>query len=152
MILLAFTGHGQSTYSARRHVDLLGTDWLQTQRIRSRSDVNVLWTCSCRTEVLVELGSCILTLLVGCQEEHPACRSWLMRCWRDCLSGVRCRLSAYCLSVLMPLPPQNPVIACLIYLPLVLPFWYWLTEVVLENRLFNGCSYQTCILQNRWAE
>ena len=35
-----------------------------------------------------------LTLLVGCQEEHPACKSWVMGCWCDYLSGARCRLFA----------------------------------------------------------
>ena len=37
-----------------------------------------------------------LTLLVGCQEEHQACKNWVTRCWRGYLSGVRCRLFAYC--------------------------------------------------------
>ena len=38
-----------------------------------------------------------LALLVGCHEEHPACRYWVMRCWCTCgyLSGARCRLFAY---------------------------------------------------------
>jgi len=36
-----------------------------------------------------------LTLLVGLQEEHPACKHWVMRCWCGCLSGARCRLFAY---------------------------------------------------------
>ena len=36
-----------------------------------------------------------LTLLVGCQEEHPACKNWVMRCWCGYLSGARCRLFAY---------------------------------------------------------
>jgi len=31
-----------------------------------------------------------LTLLVGCQEEHPACKKRVMRCWRGYLSRVRC--------------------------------------------------------------
>ena len=36
-----------------------------------------------------------LTLLVGHQEEHPACKNWVMRCWCGYLSGARCRLFAY---------------------------------------------------------
>jgi len=31
---------------------------------------------------------------------------------------------------------QNPTISCLV----VLPFWYRLTQVVLEKRPLNGCS------------
>jgi len=35
-----------------------------------------------------------LTLLVGRQEEHPACKNW-MGCWCNSLSTERCRLFAY---------------------------------------------------------
>jgi len=42
-----------------------------------------------------------LTLLVGWQEGHPACKNRVVRCWRGYLSGARCRL-AY--AQLMPLP------------------------------------------------
>ena len=42
-----------------------------------------------------------LTLLVGRQEGHPACKHWVVGCWRGYLSGARCRL-AY--AQLMPLP------------------------------------------------
>ena len=42
-----------------------------------------------------------LTLLVGWQEGHPACKNWVVRCWLGYLSGARCRL-AY--AQLMPLP------------------------------------------------
>jgi len=34
-----------------------------------------------------------LTLLVGWQEGHPACKIRVMECWCGCLSGVRCRLA-----------------------------------------------------------
>jgi len=37
-----------------------------------------------------------LTLLVGRQEGHPACKkTWVVGCWRGYLFGARCRL-AYC--------------------------------------------------------
>jgi len=36
-----------------------------------------------------------LTLSVGRQEEHPACKNWVMRCWCGYLSGARCILFAY---------------------------------------------------------
>jgi len=32
-----------------------------------------------------------LTMLVGWQEGHPACKNWLMRCWCGYLSEVRCK-------------------------------------------------------------
>jgi len=34
-----------------------------------------------------------LTLLVGRQEGHPACKNRVVGCWRGCLSGARCRLA-----------------------------------------------------------
>jgi len=37
-----------------------------------------------------------LTLLVGYQEEHPACiKYWVMRCWRGYLSAVMSKWLAY---------------------------------------------------------
>jgi len=36
-----------------------------------------------------------LALLVGCQEERPAWKNWVMRCWRGYLSGVKCKWFAY---------------------------------------------------------
>jgi len=34
-----------------------------------------------------------LTLLVGRQEGHPACKKRVVGCWRGCLSEARCRLA-----------------------------------------------------------
>jgi len=34
-----------------------------------------------------------LTLLVGQHEGHTACKNWVVGCWRDYLSGARCRLA-----------------------------------------------------------
>ena len=49
---------------------------------------------------------------------------------------------ADCLHIvqLMPLHPQTPLSLASFKSRLVLPFWYWLTQVVLEKRLLNGCS------------
>ena len=56
-----------------------------------------------------------LTLLVGRQEEHPACRNRLIRCWCGYLSAARCRLFCiwnswwHCIPRLHHLlPPLNP--------------------------------------------
>jgi len=59
----------------------------------------------------------VLTLLVGHWEEHPACRNWVMRCWRGCLSGARCRLFAY--GPADATATQNPIgphISCFIWI------------------------------------
>jgi len=34
-----------------------------------------------------------LTLLVGWQEGHPACKNWVMGCWHDYLTQARCRFA-----------------------------------------------------------
>jgi len=34
-----------------------------------------------------------LTLLVGRQKGHPACKNWVFGCWRGILFGARCRLA-----------------------------------------------------------
>jgi len=41
---------------------------------------------------------------------------------------------------LMPLPSQTPSSLALFKFRLVLPFWYRLTQVILEKRPFNRCS------------
>jgi len=46
----------------------------------------------CRLHVCVEAFSS-LTLLVGRQEGHPACKKLSVGCWRGYLSGARCRLA-----------------------------------------------------------
>ena len=48
----------------------------------------------------------------------------------DCLHMVQ----------LMPLYPQTPSCLASCKSRLVLPFWYWLTQVILEKRPLNGCS------------
>jgi len=64
------------------------------------ADTTVSYLCT-RMPVTSWLFSCAivgffaLTLLVGRQEEHSACKNWVMRCWCGYLSGARCRLLAF---------------------------------------------------------
>jgi len=51
-------------------------------------------------------------LLAGHEEEHPACKTWVMRCWCGCLSGAKCRLFAYCPADATA--SQNLIISCLL--------------------------------------
>jgi len=53
-----------------------------------------------------------LTLLVGHQEERPACKNWVMRCWCGYVSGTRCRLFVY--GPADATVSQNPTFSCLI--------------------------------------
>jgi len=93
-----------------------------------------------------------LTLLVGQQEGHPACKNWVVGCWRGCLGwGADLYIAQQ-----MPL---SLTISCSsksrLVLPfLVLPFWYLLTWVVPDkfqksskmivcvSSLFNLCAWQ----------
>ena len=58
-----------------------------------------------------------LTLLVGRQEGHPACKNWVVRYWHGYLSEARCKWFAY-----GPAGIWHPVISCsskirMVYLP-----------------------------------
>jgi len=62
--------------------------------------------------------------------------------WRSVGVVIRPKRGADCLHMvhLMPLPSPNLIISCSLKSRLVLPFWYRLTQVVLEKRPLNGCS------------
>jgi len=60
-----------------------------------------------------------------------------MRCWCGYVTGVRCRLQ---MVQLMPVHPKTPSSLASFKSRLVLPFWYRLTQAVLEKRPLNGCS------------
>jgi len=74
---------------------------------------------------------------------------WVMRCWCGYLSGARCRLFAYGPADATAIPKPHNLLPPLSRL--VSPFWYWLTQVVLENRPLNGCnsSSTTCTSNQR---
>jgi len=53
-------------------------------------------TCVYTTEWLSKSNAfSALTLLVGRQEGHPACKNWVARYWHGYLSGARCKWFAY---------------------------------------------------------
>jgi len=83
-----------------------------------------------------------LTLLVGRQEEHPACKNWAVGCWHGYLSGARCRL-AYGPADAIATHCQLASVKS----GLVLPFWYRLTWVVPDKGPLNGsvCVWQAGI-------
>jgi len=68
-----------------------------------------------------------LTLLVGHQEQHLACKNLVMRCWCGYLSGASCRLFAYVPADATATP--KPYRLASFKSTLVLPFWYRLTQV-----------------------
>jgi len=84
--------------------------------------------------------------------------SVLWHCWFDIKTSIRpakieqwgvgvvicLERGADCLHTvqLIPLPSQNLIVTCLVEIQarLVLPFWYWLTQVVLRKKPLNRCS------------
>ena len=84
-----------------------------------------------------------LTLLVGWQEGHPACKkqSGGVLAWLSVWSEVQtCIWTSWCHCHSLSLAPVKS--------RLVLPFWYRLTQVVLEKRPLNGCSSTSVMLMN----
>ena len=63
-------------------------------------------------------------------------KTWLVRYWRGCLSGVRYEWFVYRPGD----ATATPIISCFIKIQNGLPFWCRLTQVDLEKRLLNGCS------------
>ena len=77
-----------------------------------------------------------LTLLVGRQEGHPACKKtaeWSGAGVVICLE----RGADLHMAQLMPLPLT---VSCFSKIQIVLPFWYRLTRVVLDKGPSNGCA------------
>ena len=75
-----------------------------------------------------------LTVLVGRQEGHPACRklSGGVLAWLSVWSEVQtCIWPSWCHCHSLSLASLKS--------RLVLPFWYWLTRVVPEKGPLNGC-------------
>ena len=80
----------------------LSIDWLLTRPSLSSqlshrfycSAYFVIWVifiCPVICPPLVAFSA--LTLLIGRQEGHPACKNWVVVCWCGYLSGARCRLA-----------------------------------------------------------
>ena len=80
-----------------------------------------------------------LTLLVGRQEGHPACKKteWWGAGVVICLK----RGADLHMAQLMPLPLT---VSCFSKIQIGLPFWYRLTRVVPDTGPLNGC---VCVLQ-----
>ena len=88
-----------------------------------------------------------LTLLVGRQKGHPACKKlsgWVLT-WLSVWSEVQtCIWSSWCHCHSLSLASVKS--------RLVLPFWYWLTRVVPENEPLNGCVCAcVCTLGSIWS-
>ena len=82
----------------------------------------------------LNVNSSALTLLVGRQEGHPVCKklSGGVLSWLSVWSKVQtCIWPSWCHCHSLSLASVKS--------RLVLPFWYWLTQVVPEKGPLNGC-------------
>ena len=84
------------------------------------------------------------TLSVGQQEGHPACKklSGGMLAWLRVSQGVDLHMAQ-----LMPLPLT---ISCSSKSRWVLPFWYWLNQVV-PDKIQEGCKTVVCVFLLRFS-
>ena len=72
-----------------------------------------------------------LTLLIGRQEEHSACKNGVMRCWCGYLSGAKCRLLAYGQANANAIPKRRRL------LPHLNPNWFYLSRAGLPRFSFK---------------
>jgi len=94
---------------------------------------SMLSVLSCHCHALLQAFSA-LTLLVRNQEEYPACKNWVMRCWCSKLSGMRCRLFAYGLFDATAIPKPHHL------LPHLNPDWFYLSVTSLPSLSWKrGC-------------
>ena len=73
-----------------------------------------------------------LTLLVGRQEGHSACKNWVVRCWRGYLYEVRCKSFAYGPADASATPSSLASVKS--------RMMSRLTQAVLAERALNECS------------
>ena len=134
---LKMAASGSQTYGAKSLKNQL--------RMKQRWDRLVLEPCGClffsrhcSTSVLIAFSA--LTLLVGRQEGHPACKklSGGVLAWLSVWSEVQTCIWPswyHCHSLSLASVKSR----------LVLPFWYRLTRVVLDKEPLNGCVC-VCVL------
>ena len=95
--------------------------------------------CPCCLFVLIIAGRYLqnafsaLKLLAGCQQEHPACKSRLMRCCYDYLSEARCRLFAYSPADATAIPKLHNL------LPHLNPDWFYHSGTSLPRLSWKKC-------------
>ena len=98
------------------------------------SDITTIRQQNWRTEPSV-LWHCWL----GVRKSTQPVKNWMMRCLRGYLSAARCRLLAYGLADATAIP-KIPSFLASCKSRLVLPFWYWFIQVVLEKMPLSVCS------------
>ena len=118
----------------RCYIDRLQMSWCSF-RVFFEVVNQSLWQCSYLFHwYFTEITFSALTLLVGQQEVHPVCKklSGGVLAWLSVWSEVQtCIWPSWCHCHSLSLASVKS--------RLVLPFWYWLTQVVLEKGPLNVC-------------
>jgi len=86
-----------------------------------------------------------LTLLIGQQEGHPACKNWLMRCWCGYLSGARCKWFACVPADATTTPSSLASLQSRMIYPV--PFWCRLTQVSWKKAIKQMYSSITVVVE-----
>jgi len=95
------------------------------------------YNTTCLSMMISAFSFSALTLLVGRQEGHLACKNWVVGCWRGCLGwGADLHMAQ-----LMPLPLTN---SCSSKSRLVLSFCCRLTRVV-SDKIQEGRKMVVCM-------
>jgi len=107
-----------------------------TQPTMSKHRWNVIVThviIMCGKPTSIYLPSELWCCWLGIRKVIRPVKNWVVGCWHGYLSGASCRL-AYG-------PADAAATQCLVSVKsrLVLPFWYWLTQVVPEKGPLNEC-------------
>ena len=130
-----------SLYSWRPDTDTGASGWIQSTEhavLQKKQTSVTLWNKNLFSSTCAFSA---LTLLVGQQEGHLACKkqSGGVLAWLSVWSEVQtCIWPSWCHCYSLSLTPVKS--------RLVSPFWYWLTWVVPEKGPLNGCSSSSSAL------
>jgi len=101
----------------------------------SQSTANNSVTQKIYTRDITEYAFSALTLFVGRQEEHPACKNWSDTCKALVRLSIWSEVQIVCIMIqLMSLHSKTPSSLASFKSRLVLLFWYRLTQVVLGKK------------------
>ena len=101
--------------------------WQPSAKLQQYFTGNIVYLIHNRSVSAYILEADAHELLVGQQEGHPACKNWVVGCWHGYLPGQGADLH------MAQLTPLSFAVSCSSKSRLVLPFWYWLTKVVLDK-------------------
>ena len=98
-------------------------------------------TCVKRTFRVNSLVNNMSSVLVGRQEEHPACKNWVVRYWHGYLAGTRCKRFAYGPADVTASPSSLAPVNTEWFTFLVLAY-----PGCLGKKPLNGCSSSTSLV------